>query len=769
MKLGSFIFITLLLIIFIFFVGCSKNVANDSLSDNRITNASTTTTDYIVKTIPLPDDFIAHRAQFTDDRIILSNSTRVLELDYNGNEINRTILTVRERFDNVKLADDGGYWAIAAVYDDNRRLKNFNIVRFSDEGTELERIIADGSQFGQNEPRVAPNQFMVDGDHIYIMSFHATYMVDKLGQLVMEINAVGNTPKGDITAMFTSLFTLADKRIALSSFIQHNQTGTQSMVLLIPDVDKLEIEEVNILSICGDMNTFFITSQSGETFIGTKTEIQKFDLKTLELYFVIDCLRYNIDVARMAGVAVLSDGCIAIAERAGGEKIEHLTVFIPGNASEEITARYGMLEEETTYVEEKEKQIITLSTLFFDSIISHFVLEFNRTNKHYMIEVWDYSNGTRNFDIGEALTRFHTDIIAGRIADINAVFWWIDGRPFGGTSSIYINQGMYADLNEFMANDPDFDKADYIPGMFEAMEVGGKIYELFPIFWDSILIGKKADLGTEIGWSLDEFAAFLESNPDSQYIIGGQGKREFILRMLQNEFINPHTGEAHFDRDEFKKILAVAERFPNESVDSSYVFSEGAKDGNPLLLGGSLGAMFSTVHVELESLDDEAAVKGWPSSRGNGLFFEPWMYFGITTKAKNPDGAWEFIKFALDYYDWKENARVLAPFVPVKLSLLDEKIELEKADFSNRVFGSRSFNDPGILHSNVIEREYFEQKIDEGATIIKNEIKMVRRNNDVIVNIILEEIDSYLGGQKSADVVLDIIENRLGIYFAEQQ
>ena len=738
---------------------CARNADNETSPDSPSGNPITTSTDYVVKLIPLPDDFIAHRAIFTDDRIYLSNSTRVVELDFNGNEKSRTVLTVTERFNLVGLADDGGYWAIRLKNDkhNQQKVESIHIARFNKDGEELERITADGSQFGLNEPVVFPNRFMVDGDYIFIMSYHATYIIDKSGQLIMEINAAGDIPKGNVDAVFTSLFTLKDGRICLSSFIHNNQTGHQSMILLIPDMDMKDIEEINVMSTGGEIDTFFISGRSGDALIGTRTEFQDFNIKTGEFNLVIDCLRYGIDVANMAGAAVLSDGSIIVAERAGREMIERIAVHIPIDASDDIIAKYGAAEDEAIYEEPIEKQIVTLSTLRIDDYLSNLIFNFNRDNKYYAIEIWDYSNSTFNFDEDEALTRFHTDILAGKIADINVV-------PFMRPSNIYINQGMYVDLKEFMDKDPDFNKADYIPGLFEAMEVDGKIFELFPYFMDYIMMGKKADVGDTIGWTLDEFAAFLDIKPDSKYIIGGCNKRDFILMMIQNEFINPHTGEAHFDRDVFAKILTVAEHFPNESSEGNHEFNEGAKDGNPLLLDARIGKAFEVISRELQYFQEEVTIKGFPSSRGNGLYFEPWLYFGITTKAENPEGAWEFIKYSMDTYD---SMAGLNFFTPVKLSVIDEYVEWQKSRFNEKVLGRNFFE--SIPYSNFIDREYYIQKIDEGAAIIKQEIRMVRRHNNIITNIILEELESYLGGQKSADAMIDVIESRLWIYFAELQ
>jgi len=752
--------INLLTILILFIVGftfgCGNKIENETLSNNQANNSNgTTTTDYIVKTIPLPDDFIAHRAQFTDDRIILSNSTRVLELDYNGNEISRTTLSVQERFDYVRLADDGVYWTVRIAYVDDARqvVESINIVCFDKEGNELERIVADGFQFGQNEPLVFPNQFIVDDDHIFIMSYHAAYVVDKAGQMIMEINAKGDVPKGDVDGYFTSLFSLKDGRVALSSYVSNNQTGNKSMIILVPDIEKKVIEET-LINVGASFNDFVLTGMNGDALLCTVAMFQDFDMEKGELTLIIDCFKYGLVLGNLAGVAVLSDGSIVVAEKAGKETLERLVVHIPKNAPEEVIAKYGLPDEEVVYEEPIEKQVVTLSTLHYTERLSNYVFAFNRENKYYTIEVWDYNNGAFKYDEAQARLRFYADVTVGKVADINVTH--------GRSSSSFNVRNFYRDLNEFMDKDDDFDRTDYLPGMFEAMDVDGKIYELFPSFIIYGLQGKTADVGTDRGWTLDEFIELVESKPDSEYIIGGFSQRDFILMMVQYTFINPHTGKPRFDRDEFNKILAIAKRFPVESKDWSYEFYMGAKDGNPLLLHNQL--WFESLHDEYMNFKEEITQKGYPMPYGNGLFFQPMGLFGITTRAQNPDGAWEFIKFIMDNYDV-----VHIPFgESVRLEKLNERIEWRKNYYNESVlFNSPDFFDQ-IPLSSVFSREYYEQKLEKGIAIYF-EVNQVVRNNYVITSIILEEIESYLNGQKSADVVLDIIENRLGIYFAEQQ
>jgi len=384
-----------------------------------------------------------------------------------------------------------------------------------------------------------------------------------------------------------------------------------------------------------------------------------------------------------------------------------------------------------------ERQVLKLSAITSDNTwLSMVIAGFNLSNEYYYVELNDYAmNGSVDFD--EAVTKFNLDLITGNIPDVIIL-------PARMLSSGYISKGLFADLNEFINNDSNFDRADYLPALFEALDRNGKIYEIPPMFSVHALQAKTSDVGTDAGWTLDEFAAFINTKPDAQHIIAGYTKRDFIREMIQYQFVSPMTGEVKFDRDEFKKILSVANRFPNDfSINDHSAFLQGAKDGDPLMISVLISRFFNIITAEDAFFREEVTVKGWPSAIGNGLMFRAHDYVSISQHAENSDGAWEFLKYALDHAKCR-----IGYNMPVNLSLLDE---IAEDDYDS------------INQEMELEKSY----VDKVMAILKG-ARVIARENPIINNIIDEEVGNYLSGQKSADMVADIIENRIGIYLAEQ-
>lgn len=403
----------------------------------------------------------------------------------------------------------------------------------------------------------------------------------------------------------------------------------------------------------------------------------------------------------------------------------------------------------------REKQVIKLAAIDNSQWLSTAIYGFNKSNENYHVEANYYmaadyrpSSIAKLYEmVDEATTRFNIDLAAGNVPDI-----FVSHRIMQTNS--YISKGLFADINEFIDNDPDFNRADFLPSLFEVFDRKGNMYEISPLFHLNVIQAKTADVGTDTSWTLDEFAAFIETKPDAQYIIGDMTKRDFIITMTQYLFINPVSGEITFDRDEFKKILRVAERFPAELPQAYDLFRDwdefrmGAKDGDPLMVINIVTDYYNIKIQENSYFGEETTLKGWPSPTGNGVRFRFFEYFSIIKPAENSEGAWEFLKYIL--YNAKHPTGYLNP---MNLSLLDVLAEKEIERFSNA--------------RNPMSESFSRAEIDKLMMLYKS-ASAIDREDPTISAIIDAEIGSYLSGQRSDDTIIDIIENRIAIYLAEQ-
>ncbi|MCL2052315.1 MAG: extracellular solute-binding protein [Lachnospiraceae bacterium] len=689
---------------------------------------------YKAEEITVPSDFAPFAVRFLAREIFLFEGQRVLVLDPDGNELRRIILSGEETFAAFDLLADRSFWAMSLEFEeiessDGKVPDKLEFVHFQRDGTELERIEADTGQFGKNEEVTYFRSFIFDGDYFYLMSAEAAYVLDKAGNLVMELNAAGENPENPRdSAYFRSLFRLKDGRAAVSSIIYGNEF---SALIQIPDTETDDIEESHIP--IANADHFFAAGKEAEILFGLPSGFYDYDLGTGNQRLIFDSLKHGINVNNLAEIAVLYDDTIAIAEWSQTGAVNRLTRFVPAVFTEE--------EEEELI----EKEAVTLSLMeYYDTWLGPAIAAFNRDNRHYYVEVTSYKWDREGFN------QFDLDLISGNIPDIIVLNDQI-------SSNSYVKKGLFADLNEFIDNDPGFNRDDYLPALFTTLDRNGKLYELFPMFGLFAIQAKTADVGKEIGWTLDEFAEFIATKPDSAHIFYGWTKEWFIGRMVSDLFANPLTDEVLFDRDELEKILSIADRFPAAQLQEAELMRllEGIKDGDPIMYVASISSFTDIFDYERLYFGEEITIKGFPSNDGNGLYFLPGQYFSIAARAENPDGAWEFLKYLM------ENARCNNRMnLPTNLASLDE--------MAKEVY--RIMNDPGTTTTGNIrtmDLGYSQADLDKVMSAIKATEKLSRPNN-AIYSIIMEEIGGYLSGQKSADAVADIIENRVGIYGSEQ-
>jgi len=698
---------------------------------------------YKVVEISLPTGLAFHEIKFMEDEIFLFDWQNLVVIDYDGNEKTRVQFSEDEYFFAMDLLPDFSFWGITPHYIENAAsrygadVEKISIARFSREGNELERVDIKSPEFTKSDDLLFPRGLKYDGSYFYIMSHQNVYVIDKSGNVVMEMGAVGVNPR-DSTGYFLSLFKLNDGRVAAASLPFSTSSHEEAYLIQIPDLQKKEINELKISVSGGSLDTIFATGIQNDVLLCGGNGFHDFDLTTLNSNLIFSNLKHGIDIKSLKEIEVFADGTIVIAQKSEERNIDRLVKLIPTDESEVIV-----------------KQAVEIATIYIEDWFKNAVAEFNKTNEKYYVEIKDYTDNGKT-DEEDAVNRFNIDLITGNIPDIIML---VTNIP----SNSYVNKGIYADLYSFIDNDPDFDKNNYLPGLFTAMERDGKLYEMFPMFSLNVILGKTTDLGTGMGWNLDEFAAFLETKPEPQFIFGEFTRRDFVRRMIEYQFVDPLTGEIHFERDDFKKILDIAERFPvafNESARYNE-FLAGARDGDPLLLNTFLFNFTTATLMEYSNFGEEITLRGYPTPDRGGIRFSPMNYFGIAAGAENPDGAWEFLKYILDTYHCIYNFHF-----HVRLSLLDEMIGAAKEYFADPTTTFTSFQDGVRFEGRASDLEFSDKTIIKVLDAVKSANK-INRINRTIRDIILEEVDSYLGGQKSIDTVVEIIVNRIGIYLAE--
>lgn len=421
-----------------------------------------------------------------------------------------------------------------------------------------------------------------------------------------------------------------------------------------------------------------------------------------------------------------------------------------------------------------DKKLIKLYALYLDVGIKRQIVEFNKNNPEYEIELTSYEDYASN-GYNDAITKLNNDMIAGKLPDIIVLN---SSMPIDS----YISKGLLADLYEFMDNDETINRSDYVEGVFKAYETNGKLYELISNFNISTLVGKSSMVGDTSGWTVDEFIEFVDANPDKSIMGDEISRSEFFSTMVNvcsENFIDRDTGECRFNSDDFIKLMEFSTRFPKE-IDYEQLYSDdnywneqqsAYREGRTLLNSFYLNRFSDIRELEQGAFGEPITFKGFPGAAGNGAVFNAYTEIAITSKASNPEGAWNFVKYFLsDEYQDQFTTKDSYQF-PIKKSSLEKLAESAKErpywedeDGKKEYYDNTYWNGSESINIGVNTDEDNQRVMD-----FINSTENISRNDEQVSNIINEEASAFFDGQKSSKEVAEIIQNRVSNYLAESR
>ncbi len=409
-----------------------------------------------------------------------------------------------------------------------------------------------------------------------------------------------------------------------------------------------------------------------------------------------------------------------------------------------------------------EKTILTYGTLYSDDRIIEKIIDFNKTNEKYRIEVKEYGID----DWEQAQVQMNADILSGNGPDIFSL-------SYGASIESYINKGVFEDLNQYLEKDTLIKKEDYLENVLNAYEVEDKLYAIMPSFTIGTIMGKSSLIGDRESWTIQDLIAFAKEQPEGTKTFEYATKDSILSTLLMynvEEYIDYKTGECSFDSESFIQILEFANQF-----DKEFVWDENAPSTPSLIAENKLTLVntnFSDVlsfQAYQKMFGEEVTFIGYPTSSGKGSVLESnGSTLAINAKAKNKEGAWEFVRmFMLEDYqtslDWG--------FPILKSALEDNFQEAMKEESWTDETGTEVVQPKTTWGWNDFQVEIYaatQEEVDEIRDLIMS-IDKVSSYDQQIQSIVAEEAAAYFEGMKTAPEVATIIQSRIQIYVNESR
>ena len=432
-----------------------------------------------------------------------------------------------------------------------------------------------------------------------------------------------------------------------------------------------------------------------------------------------------------------------------------------GNGGDKQVPETATETAETTAEGKKTIKLTLLGGL--DTNLELRIADFNKTSEEYEIEVEDRPSS----DLAKAIDTLNLEVIAGNTPDI------IDG--FFLPIESYAEKGLLADYYNFIDNDPEMCREDFLENVFKSYEINGGLYQNISGFSLDTLMGKSSIMSEMQGRTSDDFIDLAEKYPDKKFFDMPTSKYSIFdefMRYGWRSFIDNETGKCDFTGEKFIRILEFCNTYPDKAdstvmSDPNWSQSEAddLRNGKTLftLWGRYISDFYSLRTVEEHTFDEPVTVVGYPDAEGNGVLIDAIGSYLVFESSPVKEGAWEFLRYYYsdEYQKWlfKGNGVTAGGVFPIKKSVLKAAAEDAKKglylmhldDYSDEIVPNTDEDNQRILD------------LINGATYRAN------TSESFAYNIIIEEAEMYFSGQRPAKETAEIIQNRVQNYLDENR
>ncbi|TDF94767.1 ABC transporter substrate-binding protein [Paenibacillus piri] len=360
-----------------------------------------------------------------------------------------------------------------------------------------------------------------------------------------------------------------------------------------------------------------------------------------------------------------------------------------------------------------------------------------------------------------------TELMSGKASDIIVM----SGLPY----KKYADKKLLENIGELMSKDASFQMNNYYTDIFDAMKYNGALYTVPVKFGLNMWLGNQAVLGSEkiddTKWTWADFKAIAgrwltDQNKDGKpdvYPLGRIEPDQLITLMLNSSFAKFVDGDgkkAKFNTPDFIGMLKLAKSMYDDKI----IPTDNADPNNVVFNPKANVMMYLDMYSMPKSFfDGKAAYYDLPSENGTGgTAFTTSMPVAINSKSANKKEAWEFVKFLLS--DEMQSARELSGFAVNRSGAKAQTESLKTLGTGEGAAGKG-------MRLNINGKELALQPASDQdiAAIEKklNNVKTYAESDLKIAGIVSEETAPYFQGQKSAEEVAKVIQNKVSTYLQE--
>lgn len=649
---------------------------------------------------------------------------------------------------SFEIGEDGSVYAMIDFWSNDEVTGDYKswqaLAKFDAEGNEVYNV--DLAELQEKEGIDWFGSMTVDGQgRVYITCDTKIVLFDEAGNY-SGLASVGN----DMNSWVNSVGRGADGKVYACYYASNGNSGGYQLSEIDFDKKSTGSSYSNFPSgngnglVSGDDNSFLV--QDG-------TSVYRYDMTAQTSEKLFDWLDSDINGQYVNNIGVTSEGKI-------------LAIINDWNSNEYSIA----VLTKTPGSEVAKKETIVVGTLGASQELQAAAVAFNKANEKYRVTIKQYIDNSANWTettMSDAITNMNNDITSGNCPDI------IDLSNLNAEQ--LATKGVLMDMSSLLESSTVLSREDYVESVLAGYTYGDVLVGIPKNFSIQTIAGSADDLGTEMGWSLDDMIAYADAHPDASLFDYNSKSSIMYYCMMYNEdtFIDWASGKCNFNSPEFISLLEFVNRFPDEADYDDEVSTPTKIQNGEVLLDNVYLSEFNDIQMYNEIFGGKANFIGYPTMDGSvGCALYASNVYAIAAKSSVKEGAWAFIESYLadtddDMWSWG---------FPANKTQLDSKIEE-----ATKVETYTWTDENGVEHEEVASTggsigyqdgwtyEYHtttQEEVDQVLALF-DVAKPAASQNSEIMTIISEEAEAFYQGQKSAADVAAVIQSRAQIYVDE--
>ncbi|MDO4864755.1 MAG: hypothetical protein Q4A05_11355, partial [Ruminococcus sp.] len=352
-----------------------------------------------------------------------------------------------------------------------------------------------------------------------------------------------------------------------------------------------------------------------------------------------------------------------------------------------------------------------------------------------------------------------------------------------------IRKGAMTDLYPLMDEYGGLTKDDFLPNVLEGLTVDGELPAVIDSFFLSTAVAKTRFVGDEYAdWTPEQAMQFYEDMPEDMAFIDDADEMlaEYMLENIACECIDFENNTCNFSDSNFVDVLRFCAEHPvkdmrefdfehaSEQQIHEYLFEEEARGALDKQLvssftitgfdSGLAGQTYGYLNFE------DFTIVGLPSNDGSSA--RAWRYrqtcpYGILKGCSDKESAWKLVSSYVKYRKPLEKSVSDGTLgIPTIRSLFD--IDYDRDESYNNSINRKIYRPVQGANDDDNGTAYLPQALKDKLRdyIFSAKIDIYFPNE--LLDIVEEECQPVLAGERTPEQAAEILDNRISIYLSEK-